>query len=131
MDGMAVINIKNVLQIICPALLSLLAAIVAIYINKLRRRVQENNGIAALEVFDRIVDQVVRALNQTVVKRIKRRITGSMVANDIDYVKNKAIESVHSVLEDKTKKDIKYIVKDLDSYIDTAIESKVKEQKDK
>ena len=130
MNELIAMNTQKALLIILPMITILLAIISTIWINSMRRRTQENNGIAALEVLNRIIEQIMRALNQTMVKYIRRRITGSISSNQCKDIKNVAINSIYSSLNEKIKKDIKYIVKDLDLYIDIAIESKIKELKD-
>lgn len=129
MNEIIVTQLQNALYVIAPAIISLMAAIIAMYFNSLRRKVQENNGMAALDIFDTVVDNVVRALNQTVVRYTKKRGLGSLTPSAAKEIKAEAIKNIYNSLEEKTKKDIKYIVGDLDSYINTAIESKVKEQK--
>lgn len=95
----------------------------------LKKKIQEKNGIVVLEVFNNVVESAVKAVNQTIVKRVKRR-SRSLTETEKINCKNQAVEYIKSVLNDQTKKDIKYIVKDINTYIDCAIEDKVVNQKE-
>jgi hypothetical protein len=119
---------QKALQVIWPLLISLLALLATSVLNNIRNKIKEKNSIAALEIFDKVVEDTVKAVNQKIVKNIRRR---GRNLNEKEKVvcKKKATDNINFILSNKTKKDIKYIVKDIDSYIDSAIEGKVVEQK--
>jgi hypothetical protein len=128
MNETIILNMQKALQVIWPLLISLLALLATSVLNNIRNKIKEKNSIAALEIFDKVVEDTVKAVNQKIVKNIRRR---GRNLNEKEKVvcKKKATDNINFILSNKTKKDIKYIVKDIDSYIDSAIEGKVVEQK--
>lgn len=129
MNEIIVVNLTKALQFIMPAMISLVAAIIVMFINRKRRSIQEKDGIAALEVFDGLVQNVVKALNQTIVRHMKKNSEYGLTIQQGREIKEEAIKQIVSSTTAKTMKDIKYIVKDVDTYIDNAIESKVADLK--
>ena len=112
-----------------PAMISLVAAIIVMFLNRKRRSIQERDGIAALEVFDGLVQNVVKALNQTMVRYIKKNNDIGLTIEQGRTIKEEAIKQIISSTSPKTMKDIKHIVGDIDTYINNAIESKVSDLK--
>lgn len=129
MNEIIVENLIKAMQFVIPAIISLVATIIVMFVNRRRRSIQEKDGIAALEVFDGLVYNVVKALNQTMVRYIKRNSTIGLTIEERRRIKKKAIDEIKSSVNSKTMKDIKHIVGNVDSYIDNAIESKVSDLK--
>ncbi len=128
---------QNFLNIIIPSAITLIASLIVLYINKLRRSIEEKNGQEALKIFDMIIHNVVKSINQNFVGKIKEnnKLKSCGVAKlkkeQIKFLKNKAKQQINFIISEKTKNDLKAVVNDMDKYIDNMIESKVKEQKDK
>jgi len=119
---------NNFIIYVAPPAFSFLAAYAVYLLKKLRNKIKEKNGDHALNIFDDIVSTVVLSLNQTKVKEMKK-IVKKVDKKEALFLKNYAKQRVEEIVSKEIKKNIKYIVKDYNKYLDDAIEAKVSEQK--
>jgi len=126
--------LQEIFQSITIAIILLLASIITLYINKLRRKTEEIIGNESLKILDDIIYNVVKSINQTVCEKTKeknRALSGKpkLSAKQEKAVKNLAKEQINFIVSDKVIKDIKSVVCNVDKYIDHTIESTIKSEK--
>lgn len=113
--------------------LPIICMIAVYFLNMLRNKIKEKNSNTALVIFDHIIEKIVLALNPTIndIKKRNKLKWGRNKLNkkEIEGIKEEAKYRINKCLGDKVKKDLKFAVKNYDSYIDNSIDSKVEELK--
>lgn len=115
-------------QNMLPVVGTVVAAITGALVNNLRNKVKIEKGVKAQEALDKVINEVVGSLNQTIVGDIKRA-KRKLKQNDIEHLKNIAIDQVNNIAAKSVIKDTQSVVDDIDEYINANIENQVRKQR--
>lgn len=120
----------TVIQIIVIPLLPAVAVLIGVYLkvltNKIKKEINNDDISIYIDILERTVFNVVQKLNQTLVEELKDIQEGKLSPEQQKYILNTAKQDVLLQLNETQVEILRQVYSDLDEYITTLIESKVR-----
>lgn len=122
--------LSTVIQIIIIPLLPAVAVLIGVYLkvltNKIKKEINNDDISIYIDILERTVFNVVQKLNQTLVEELKDIQEGKLSPEQQKYILNTAKQDVLLQLNETQVEILRQVYSDLDEYITTLIESKVR-----
>lgn len=123
-------TLKMILNIVVipllPAVVALLGMYMKVLTTKLKREIENETANHYIDILERVTFNVVQELNQTLVDTLKARQEGKLSSEEKQAILQSAKLRILNNITATQREVLETVYGDLDGYLDTLIESKVR-----